>query len=59
MWTDKTFRNILNTKFFEKMQIDRANSKSIRFNANDNGSVRIFLVKVTCKKLKNFKKLNL
>lgn len=46
MWTDKCFRLILNTKLFEKMQIDRANSKSIRFNAYDNGSIRIFLIKV-------------
>ena len=46
MWADKTFRLILNTKLFEKMQIDKANQKSIRFNATDNGSVRIFLVKV-------------
>lgn len=45
MWTDKCFRLILNTKFFEKMQLDRANQKSIRFNAYDNGSIRIFLVK--------------
>ena len=46
MWTDKTYRLILNTKLFEKMQIDRANKKSIRFNAFDNGTIRIFLIKV-------------
>jgi hypothetical protein len=45
MWTDKCFRLILHTKIFEKMQIDRANKKSIRFNAIDNGTIRIFLVK--------------
>lgn len=45
MWTDKCFRLILNTKLFEKMQIDRANKKAIRFNAFDNGTIRIFLVK--------------
>ena len=47
MWTDKCFRLILQTKLFEKMQIDRANKKSIRFNAFDNGTIRIFLVKVS------------
>jgi hypothetical protein len=47
MWTDKCFRLILNTKFFEKMQIDRANKKSIRFNAFDNGTMRIFLIKTS------------
>ena len=47
MWTDKCFRLILNTKFFEKMQIDRANKKSIRFNAFDNGTIRIFLIKTS------------
>jgi hypothetical protein len=45
MWTDKCFRNILNTKLFEKMQIDRANKKSIRFNGFDAGTIRIFLIK--------------
>ncbi|CAF0783505.1 unnamed protein product [Brachionus calyciflorus] len=45
MWTDKIFRLILNTKLFDKMQIDRANKKSIRFNAFDNGTIRIFLIK--------------
>lgn len=45
MWTDKCFRLILNTKLFDKMQIDRANKKSIRFNAFDNGTIRIFLIK--------------
>lgn len=46
MWTDKCFRLILNTKLFEKMQIDRANKKSIRFNAMDNGVIRVFLMKM-------------
>jgi hypothetical protein len=53
MWTDKCFRLILHTKMFEKMQIDRANKKSIRFNAFDNGTIRVFLVKVS----KNFPSL--
>jgi hypothetical protein len=54
MWTDKCFRLILNTKLFEKMQIDRANMKSIRFNAFHNGTIRMFLVKTNqtdCDKL--------
>ena len=51
MWTDKTYRLILNTKIFDKMQIDRANKKSIRFNAFDNGTIRIFLIKVKYLKL--------
>ncbi|RMZ96396.1 ran-binding 3 isoform X2 [Brachionus plicatilis] len=45
MWTDKCYRLILNTKLFDKMQIDKANKKSIRFNAFDNGTIRIFLIK--------------
>jgi hypothetical protein len=47
MWTDKCFRLILNSKLFEKMQIDRANKKSIRLNAFDNGTIKIFLIKAT------------
>lgn len=46
MWTDKCYRLILNTKLFDKMQIDKANKKSIRLNAFDNGTIRIFLIKV-------------
>jgi len=45
MWTDKCFRLILNTKLFESMQIDRANKKTIRFNAYDEGTIRIFIIK--------------
>ena len=51
MWTDKCYRLILNTKLFDNMQIDRANKKSIRFNAFDSGTIRIFLIKV---RKKNF-----
>lgn len=54
MWTDKCFRLILNTKFFEKMKIDKASKKSIRFNAFDNGTIRIFLIKV-CSSLSSLK----
>lgn len=46
MWTDKCYRVILNTKLFEKMKIDQANKKSLRLNAFDNGTIRIFLIKV-------------
>ena len=52
MWTDKCFRLILNTKLFEKMQIDRANKKSVRLNAFDTAvgtpaaaTMRIVLIK--------------
>ena len=45
MWMDKSFRLLLNTKLFEKMQIDKLNKKSLRFNAFDSGTIRIFLVK--------------
>ena len=47
MWTDKCFRLILNTKLFESMQIDKANKKTIRFNAYDEGTIRIFIIKVS------------
>jgi hypothetical protein len=47
MWMDKSFRLLLNTKLFEKMQIDRINKKSLRFNAFDTGTIRLFLVKVS------------
>ena len=46
MWMDKSFRLLLNTKLFEKMQIDKLNKKSVRFNAFDSGTIRLFLVKV-------------
>lgn len=55
MWTDKAYRMILNTKLFEKMKIDRANNKSIRLNAFDNGTIRIFLIKVNKNRFLNNK----
>jgi hypothetical protein len=45
MWTDKTYRLILNTKLFDKMQVDKANKKSVRLTGFDSGTIRMFLVK--------------
>lgn len=59
MWTDKAYRMILNTKLFEKMKIDRANNKSIRLNAFDNGTIRIFLIKVNKNRFFNKKRFNI
>jgi hypothetical protein len=46
MWTDKCFRLVLNTKLFEKMVIEKVNRKSIRLNAQDEGKIKNFLIKV-------------
>ena len=45
MWTDKCFRLVLNTKLFETMDIEKVNIKSIRLNAQDEGTVKNFLIK--------------
>ena len=45
MWTDKCFRMVLNTKLFESMSIEKVNRKSIRLNAQDEGTLKIFLIK--------------
>lgn len=45
MWTDKCFRLVLNTKLFKSMDIEKVNRKSIRFNAQDDGTLKIFLIK--------------
>lgn len=45
MWTDKCFRLVLNTKLFESMDIEKVNRKSIRLNAQDEGTIKIFLIK--------------
>lgn len=44
---DKSYRLLLNTKLFEKMTIEKLNKKSIRFNAFEAGTIKIFLVKVS------------
>lgn len=46
MWTDKCFRLVLNTKLFESMTIEKVNRKSIRLNAQDDGTIKMFLIKV-------------
>lgn len=45
MWTDKCFRLVLNTKLFESMTIEKVNRKSIRLNAQDYGTIKMFLIK--------------
>jgi hypothetical protein len=46
MWTDKSFRLILNIKLFDGMMLDKVNRKSIRLNGYDNGMLRIYLAKM-------------
>lgn len=45
MWTDKCFRLVLNTKMFESMTMEKVNRKSIRLNAQDDGTIKMFLIK--------------
>ena len=45
--TKGSLRLMLNTNLWAGMKVDRASSKSIRFTANDNGQIRLFLVMAT------------
>lgn len=45
MWTDKCFRLVLNTKLFESMTVEKVNRKSIRMNAQDEATIKMFLIK--------------
>jgi hypothetical protein len=46
MRLDKSFRVILNSPIFAKMTIDRVTDRSVRFGAQDEGQLRIFIIKV-------------
>ena len=47
MRLDKSFRVILNSPIFPQMTVDRAGDRSVRFGAQDESHLRVFLIKVT------------
>jgi hypothetical protein len=46
MRLDKSFRVILNSPVFPKMTVERATDRSVRFGAQDESQLRIFIIKV-------------
>jgi len=46
MRLDKAFRVILNSPIFPKMTVERATDRSVRFGAQDESQLRIFIIKV-------------
>jgi len=46
MRLDKAFRVILNSPIFSKMTVERATDRSVRFGAQDESQLRIFIIKV-------------
>ena len=46
MRLDKSFRVILNSPIFSTMTVERATDRSIRFGAQDEGFLRVFIIKV-------------
>jgi hypothetical protein len=46
MRLDKSFRVILNSPIFPKMTVERATDRSVRFGAQDESQLRIFIIKV-------------
>ncbi|CAF1076660.1 unnamed protein product [Rotaria sordida] len=60
MRLDKSFRVILNSPIFPKMTVERATDRSVRFGAQDESQLRIFIIKASandcsnlCKELKS------
>ena len=47
MRLDKSFRVILNSPIFPKMTVERATDRSVRFGAQDESQLRVFIIKVT------------
>jgi hypothetical protein len=47
MRLDKAFRVILNSPIFPKMTVERATDRSVRFGAQDESQLRIFIIKVS------------
>ncbi|CAF4459382.1 unnamed protein product, partial [Rotaria magnacalcarata] len=45
MRLDKSFRVILNTPIFPKMTVERVTDRSVRFGAQDESQLRIFIIK--------------
>jgi hypothetical protein len=46
MRLDKSFRVILNSPIFPKMTVERATDRSVRFGAQDESQLRVFIIKV-------------
>ncbi len=46
MRLDKAFRVILNSPIFPKMTVERATDRSVRFGAQDESQLRVFIIKV-------------
>lgn len=47
MRLDKAFRVILNSPIFPKMTVERATDRSVRFGAQDESHLRVFVIKVS------------
>jgi len=56
MRLDKSFRVILNSPIFPKMTVERATDRSVRFGAQDDSQLRVFIIKVRFLFSKNKKK---
>ena len=46
MRLDKSFRVILNSPIFPKMTVERVTDRSVRFGAQDESQLRVFIIKV-------------
>lgn len=46
MRLDRSFRVILNSPIFPKMTVERATDRSVRFGAQDESQLRVFIIKV-------------
>jgi len=47
MRLDKSYRVILNSPIFPKMTVDRATDRSVRFGAQDESQLRVFIIKAS------------
>ncbi|UJR32224.1 hypothetical protein I4U23_019689 [Adineta vaga] len=54
MRLDKSFRVILNSPIFPKMTVERATDRSIRFGAQDESQLRVFIIKASANDCSNF-----
>ncbi|CAF1073257.1 unnamed protein product [Adineta ricciae] len=54
MRLDKSFRVILNSPIFPKMTVERATDRSVRFGAQDESQLRVFIIKASSNDCNNF-----
>jgi Ran-binding protein 3 len=54
MRLDKSFRVILNSPIFPKMTVERATDRSVRFGAQDESQLRVFIIKTSAIDCSNF-----